>query len=231
MVPRVHLLIGSAALCAVVLGALAVLTFDGSLSSSSAALIAVGLVVAGLTGLAGLLLARAPWARWTLVATVILAMGLASFDTSTLTWVTDAVGALALVGLFGPWLRLWIRHHTVADAPGPAVVFLLSVGPAAPLFVGLCTVWSGAGPLPWLLAGTTLAASVLYGRGSSFGLWIMRLAVPVIGVGAAFTAGPIGGPLIGMGVAAVAIAAWHPASGKTTTVIAPVLPEPVRRRT
>lgn len=231
MVPRVHLLIGATALCAVALGVLAILTFDGSMTSSSAALIAFGLVVAGLTSLAGLLLARSPWARWTLIGTVIVAMGLASLDSSPLTWATLAVGAFALVGLFGPWLRLWIRHHTITDAPGPTVVFLLSVGPAAPLFVGLCTAWSGADPLSWLLACTTLAASMLYGRGSSFGLWILRLAVPLIGVGAAVTAGPLGGALIGVGVVAVTVAAWLPAARKTTTVIAPVLPEPVRRRT
>ncbi len=231
MVPRIHLLIASAAFGATALGALAILTVEGSVPSSSAALISFGLMVAGLTGLAGLVLARAPWARWTLVGTVILAMGLASIEVSTLTWATDALGAVALVGLFGPWLRLWIRHHEVADAPGPTVVFLLSAGPAAPLFVGLCTIWSGAGPAAWLLAFTMLIASMLYGRGSKLGLWIMRLAVPIIGIGAAISTALIGGALIAIGTGAVAAAAWHPASKKTTTVIAPVLPEPVRRRT
>jgi len=228
-VQRIPIAIGSAGIAAVATCVLALLVDDASIASSSIVLISFGLMVVAATGLAGLLLARAPWGRWTMVFAVIMAMGLGSLSSSPLIGVGYATGAVALVGLFGPWLRLWIRHHRVADGPGVVPVLLMSAGPAAPLLIGLCSAQIGADGIQWATALVALAGSALYGRGARLGLWTYRLVMAPVGAVCAVATGGIGGAVIGGATMAVVVASWLPAARRTTTVIAPVLPAPVRR--
>lgn len=225
-----QLLIGTVSVLAIAMGAAALVVDPSPVVPSSAALIAVGLVVCATTCLAGLLLARAPWGRWGLGIGVVLAMGLASIGSSLLTWMTYVLGAAAIVGLAGPWLRLWTRHHRLADAPGPVATALMSVAAVAPLYVGLVLAGSGAPWGAWLLVALAVAASALYGRGQPAGIWILRVGVPVATVPVAVSSGGVGGALLALGATSVAILAWLPAASRTTRVIAPVLPEPVERK-
>ena len=64
---RNHIVIGAVALAAIVSGAVTLLVDAGYLEDSAAPLVAFGLVVVAVTGLGGMLLARAPWGRWTLL--------------------------------------------------------------------------------------------------------------------------------------------------------------------
>lgn len=226
---RPHLIIGPAALLAIVLGATALLADPGPVPTSSAALIAAGLVVAGVTALAGLLLARAPWGRWALTGLVVGAMGLASVGSTWLTWATYGVGAMALVGLVGPWLALWTRHGRLAEAPGPVVVGLQSVAAGTPLAIGLATIDSGARWYHWVLVVVTMAASILYGRGNAVGRWSYRTVVPLFALAVGVATGGVGGIVIAAAGIAIGVLAWTPAARRATAVIAPVLPTPVAR--
>lgn len=226
---RPHLIIGPLALGAIILGALALIDDPGSIPPSSALLIAFGAVVVGLTGLAGLLLARAPWGRWLLVGGVVLAMVAASAGSGGLTWATYVASALALVGLLGPWLTLWVRRDRLVEAPGPVVIALQSVAVAAPLSVGVASLGTGAAWYHWGLVIITMAASVSYGRGAWVGRWGLRILVPIVAIPVGIATGGAGGAAIVVAGIAVGTAAWTRAATRTTTVVAPVLPTPIAR--
>ena len=225
-----HLLIGTVSVLAIACGAAALVVDPSPIAPSSGAMIAVGLVVAGITCLVGLLLARAPWGRWGLGVGVVVAMGLASVGATPLTWVTYVAGSVAIVGLAGPWLRLWTRRHRLADAPGPVVIALASVAAVAPLYVGLAVATSGAGWLEWFVVTMAIVGSALYGRGATLGTWILRVVVPIVALLDAASLGVPAGVLVGIGGILVGVLAWLPAASRTTTVIAPVLPEPIERK-
>ena len=131
------ILLGTTAILAVTAGVVSMVVDPHPIDGGAAVLIAFGSMTAALTALSGLLLARAPWGRWGLSAIVILAMALGSVSDSVLTWVAFGLGVVALVGLIGPWLRLWTRHRPVAESPGPTPVALMAVAALAPLVVGL----------------------------------------------------------------------------------------------
>ena len=223
-----HIVIGIAAVTTVALSSLAVVVDPGPIDEVAASLIAVGLMIAAIATLAGLSLARAPWGRWGLAGTVVLGLALSSVSSATMTWIAYATGAVALVGLFGPWLRLWIRHRRVADAPGPVPLSLISVAAVAALYVGLCA-FDGADWTHWILVLVAIGSSITYAQGMTIGIWGFRIAVPATGVLAAtHTTLPGLVPLIA-GVTAVTVLGWLPAARRVTTVITPPLPPPIRR--
>ncbi len=209
--------------------AIALLVAPDPFDTGAAALIAIGLMIAVVSALSGLLLARAPWGQWGLVAATIVAMGIASLLGGFAMWATLILGAIALVGLLGPWLRLWVRHQTLAEAPGPVPIALISVGAVATLYIGLCASrgahWSHA-----VAALVTVAASVLYGRGNRIGIYLFRIAVPVAAAVAAANTETVGAIALLVAGVAIGVAAWLPAASRTTTVITPPLPAPIDRR-
>lgn len=212
-----------AALASVVL-----VTDPDPIDASAAALIAVGLMVATVTALSGLLLARAPWGRWGLAASAILSMMLISVSSGPLVYAVYIIGAVALVGVLGPWLQLWVRHQTLAEAPGPVPIALTSAAAVAPLYIGLAAA-GGAELVHWALALTVVATSVAYGRGLKLGLWGFRIVVPAMTAVTALASEPVGAAILLIGGAALTLLSWLPAAKRTTTMITPPLPSPVRR--
>ncbi|MGI9529975.1 MAG: hypothetical protein ACR2NG_09695 [Acidimicrobiia bacterium] len=224
----VHIAIGMTSVAAIAASSIALVIDPDPIDDVAAALIAVGLMIAGTAALAGLALARAPWGRWGLAATVVLALLIGSVSSNALMWVAYGLGALALLGLFGPWLRLWTRHHRVAEAPGPAPISLISVAAVAALFVGLCAV-DQADWTHWTLAAVAIASSVAYAQGATLGVWGFRIVVPAPGILTASHTTMPGVIPLGVGIAAVTILGWLPQARQTTTVITPPLPPPVKR--
>ena len=188
----------------------------------------MGIIVVGVTALVGMVLARAPWGRWTLLASVIVSLALASVPGSVAFWVALVLGALATVGLLGPWLTLWVRHERAVDAPGPVVVALIAVAPVSPLFVGL-TALRGLRLAHIVFILVAVIASWAYGRGLPGGIWALRVAVPVAGVAAIAATLGLGQAVLGIAVVAVTIGSWLPHAKRATAVITPPLPEPVKR--
>ena len=171
---------------------------------------------------------RAPWGRWTLLAIVIIGMVLASIPGSWAFWVAIVSGGIAAVGLLGPSLRLWVRHAAAADAPGPVVVALIAIGPAAPLFVGLAAL-GGLRGAHILLIVLTMVTSWAFGQGLRGGLWALRVSIPIAGAAAVAVTPGAGAILIGVAVLAITILSWLPHARRATAVITPPLPQPVTR--
>ena len=227
---RTHaILIGTTAFLAVAVASVALVIDPDPIDAEASVLIALGSMTTALTALSGLLLARAPWGRWGLAAIVVLALALASVSRSILTWVALGLGLLSLIGLLGPWLRLWTRHRPAAEAPGPVPVALMSVAPTAPLVVGL-TAAEGANWAHWLLVIVASGSSILYGQGASAGLWGLRFGTPLFGIVAVSETSLWGAVALSAAVVTVTVLAWLPAATRTTTIITPPLPTPVPRR-
>ena len=225
----VAITIGAIAILAVAAAAIALVADPEPIDAGAAAMIALGLMTSGLTALSGLLLARAPWGRWGMAALVVLAMGLATVSDSAVTWIALALGAGALVGLLGPWLRLWTRHRPAVEAPGPVPITLMALAPTAPLVVGLTAV-EGISWAHWLVVLVAATGSILYAQGARAGLWLLRVGVPIAGVLAIRETGGWGFFALAVATTTVTVLAWLPAATRTTTVITPPLPNPVPRK-
>ncbi|MEN8239002.1 MAG: hypothetical protein ABFR53_07370 [Actinomycetota bacterium] len=222
------LAIGILAFVSAVVGAGAFSADPHPFDQAAAIVVLAGVIVVGLTGLVGLVLARAPWGRWALLVSVVISLVLASIPGSWAFWVALAAGALATVGLLGPWLTLWVRHQPAADAPGPVVVVLIAVAAASPLFVGL-TALGGLHLAHVVLIVVATASSWAYGHGIPGGIWALRVGVPIAGAIATTVTLGAGQILLGISVVAVTIASWLPHARRATAVITPPLPEPVER--
>jgi hypothetical protein len=222
------LTIGVLAFAAAVVGAGTFALDSQPFDQAAAVVVLAGVVVVGLTGLVGLVLARAPWGRWTLLATVVLSLGLAAVPGTAGFWIALVLGTPTVVMLLGPWLTLWVRHEPSADAPGPVVVALIAVAPAAPLFVGLSAL-GGLFVVHIVLIVVATASSWAYGRGIPGGIWSLRLGIPVTGAAATAATLGAGQVMLGVAVTAVTIASWLPYARHATAVITPPLPEPAKR--
>jgi len=224
------LLIGILALLSAVVGTAGFAADPQPFDQAAAIVVLAGVIIVGLTGLVGLVLTRAPWGRWTLMATVAISLVLASVPGSAAFWVALAIGALATVGLLGPWLTLWVRHEPAADTPGPIVVALIAVAPVSTLFIGL-TALGGLHLAHVVLIVVATASSWAYGRGLPGAIWALRVAVPITGTAAIIqTTGPGPGQVVlSIAVVAVTLASWLPHARRATAVITPPLPEPVTR--
>lgn len=109
------------------------------------------------------------------------------------------------------------------------MIALLTVAPAAALYVGIAAS-AGAQWEHWLLFVVAAVGSVLYGRGTPGGLWLLRVGVPIAAIAAITQTDLAGSLMIGVGATAVAALAWSPAARKTTRVIVPPLPSPAPRK-
>lgn len=226
---RFPIAIGTSAFIAVTMCCLLFVVDSGSIARSSAAMIVLGLMELALAGLAGLILARAPWARWLLSATVIVSAVLASSSPSAFFWPAVALGALAIIGLSGPWLTLWVRQQPVAERLGVVPAALIATAGATPIFVGFAA-HTGVVAVHWALVAITLASAWAYGRGFGIGIWGFRVVAPVVGLLAAFRTTQPGNIAIAFGALAVAVMAWSPQAKRVTAVITPPLREPISRK-
>lgn len=226
---RLPIAIGASAFTAVVLGAGAFVIDSGPVAGSSAMMIAIGLLASALAGLAGLLLVRAPWGRWLLGVVVAAGVVSASVGESALLWVALAIGSVAIVGLSGPWLTLWVRRQPVAEQLGIVPVLLLASAGFAPIFVGLAA-YEGVAVIHWALIATIATSAWAYGRGLPFGIWGFRIATPLLGLASASQTNAPGNFAIVCGTLAITAIAWSPQSTQVTAVITPPLPTPVSRK-
>lgn len=226
---RLPIAIGATAFASVTVGCLAFALDSGPIARSSALMIVTGMLGIALAGLAGLILARAPWARWILTASVIATTVLASIGGSALFWVALGVGALAVIGLIGPWLTLWVRREPVADRMGVVPVVLISSAMSTPVLVGFAA-HSGVGWEHWTLVVTVAVSAWAYGRGLALGIWSFRLLVPVLGLLAGIATSNPGGAAILVLALALSAMAWSPQARAVTAVITPPLPRPIPQK-
>ncbi|GMQ94506.1 MAG: hypothetical protein BMS9Abin12_1999 [Acidimicrobiia bacterium] len=227
---RLPISIGSIALSAAFVGATAFAAQPGNFDRGAAVVVLAGTIVVGLTGFVGLALVGAPWGRWTLLGIVVAGLIFASIPGSWPFLVTLVLGGVAAIGLMGPWLRLWVRRRPAADAPNAVVVALMAVGPASPLYIGLTSL-EGLDPTHLVLIAVTMASSWAYGRGLHFGIWGLRIVVPIAGALATASTTGIGRVALGVAVIAVTILSWMPHARRATAVITLPLRAPSKHPT
>lgn len=196
------------------------------LSPGSSALLIAGIVLYTVIAVVGMLLVRAPWARWLALATaagtvLIGALGGVSDGVSI---AIVALSLLAIGGLAGPWLRIWLRQRPGAGAGAVAVALPLVAIAALPL-AGLTSVDSATpAALALALAGPVLAWA--YARGFTLGMWALRIAAPAMALIAAIAAGTWGGAAFVIYGAAVGILAWSPGARDALSPVQVPLPPP-----
>lgn len=226
---RLAIAIGAAAFASVAFGSAAFALQSGPFSETSVAMIVFGLIAIALVGLAGLILVRAPWSRWILGGAVTTATLLASIGGGARLWILLLVSSVAIIGIAGPWLTLWVRQEPAAESLGPVPVILMASGAAAPILVGLAS-HGGVGLLHWLFVIILAVSAWAYGRGIVLGVWGLRLAVPASGVVAAAQTDAPSSALIAAGALGIMALAWTAMATRVTAVITPPLPSPVSRK-
>lgn len=223
---RLPTAVGTSAFLAIAFGSVAFVIDSGPIVQSASFMIFVGVTGFALGGLAGLLLVRARWARWVLGTVVVGSVMLASIGGTALFWISLIVGAIAIFGLAGPWLTLWVRQQPVADQLGPVPVALMASGAITPIVVGFAA-WDGVGPVHWTLAIGVALSAWAYGRGLPFGIWGFRVFVPIVGVPSVLQTSRPGSLVIATAIVLLVGLAWSPAAKRVTAVITPPLPAPV----
>lgn len=195
------------------------------LSPGSSALVVAGIVIYAVIATVGMLLIRAPWARWLALTTAICTLVIGSFGGATpLALVATAVSLVAIGGLAGPWLRISLRQRPGAGAGTVAVALPLAAIASLPL-AGLASHESPEAPvLALAIAGPTLAWA--YARGFVVGLWGLRTVVPVLAVGAAIPAEPWSTSAFLIYGAAVGVLAWSPRAREALSPVHAPLPPP-----
>ena len=209
----------------VVLASLAwalVLAFgSGPFASSPAALLAADLLILGTVIAVGVVLSRG---RWTRRAALVLLGGQALlgvvFEVDG--WWIAAVGlsAIAIGALAGPWLAGWLRKLPRADGPPPRAVSLNLGLIALPALVA-ATSPEGIPVGGWILSGFGVVAAWAYSQAWLPALWVIRVALPVLGV--VTVAGLSWAGVLALGLIAVMLTAlaWSPDVLRATMVATP----------
>lgn len=226
---RVPIVIGTVGILAVLVSLATFWTGNDSVDSGAAAMAIFGVLGGSLVGLSGLLLVRAPWARVVLSFAIATSALLASSSDTSGYWLSIGIAGVAFVGLWGPWLTLWLRRAPNADELGWAPVVLLSGAFWMPMLIAAGS-WDGLKPMHWVLAVVVMFSSWAYGRGFSVGLWGFRIVVPLLGAGTVAVSTTLGAVTAAAGAIFLASVAWNRRARMVTAVITPPLRPPVVRR-
>lgn len=225
---RLPIGIGATGLIAVVVGLAAFLSNSGAIHSSSALMIALGVLGGTLVALSSLLLVRAPWGRWALTGAIVTSALLASISDSLIFLVSLVLAAVAIVGLWGPWLTLWLRQAPNTEGLGWGPVVLLTSVFWMPIVVAAGS-HEGLVVAHWLLVILVVLAGWAYGRGLAFGLWGFRVALPIAALITMTLSTVVGAVSVGLGAGVVTAVAWNRRARQATAVITPPLRPPVAR--
>jgi hypothetical protein len=195
-------------------------------SPGSSALVVAGIVLYTVIAIVGMLLVRAPWARWLALTTAVctVVVGALGGEPDPLSITAAVLSLVAIGGLAGPWLRIWLRQRPGAGA-GPIAVALPLVAIAALPLAGLASVESATpAALTLAFAGPVLAWA--YARGLAPGLWGLRLAAPALALIAAVAAGTWGSAAFLAYGTTVGILSWSPAARDAMSPVQAPLPPP-----
>ena len=195
-------------------------------SPGSSALVVAGIVLYTVIANVGMLLVRAPWARWLALTTAIctVVVGALGGELDPLSITAAVLSLVAIGGLAGPWLKIWLRQRPGAGAGTVAVALPLVAIAALPL-AGLASVESATpAALTLAFAGPVLAWA--YARGLAPGLWGLRLAAPALALIAAVAAGTWGSAAFLAYGTTVGILSWSPAARDAMSPVQAPLPPP-----
>jgi hypothetical protein len=194
----------------------------------SAMAIALGTLLFSIAAMTSLLLGRGRWTRFFAIGLVCSEIAIALVGDLE-GWLAAGLvlSGLALLGLFGPWLRGWLRERPAAGSPGVEPI-LLAIGSFAMVpLVGIAAP-SGLEAAHGILGAAGVLLCWGYLRGGTWALLGLRFAMPVLIVAAAVFSPPGGAFLLLAGGAAVTYLAWT-APARLAVDPAPELPAPRRR--
>jgi hypothetical protein len=190
--------------------ALALAFGSGPFAGSSAALLAVDLLIVGTVVAVGIVLSRG---RWTRRAALVLLGGqalLGVFLDVDGWWIAAVVlTALAIGAVAGPWLGGWLRKLPRADGPPPRAVSLGLGLMGLPALVA-ATAPAGVTAGGWVLGGFSLIAAWAYSQAWLPILWATRVGLPVLGIVAVAGLSWAGILALGLGVVMLTALAWSP---------------------
>lgn len=199
-------------------------------AGSSAIVIAAGIVVYTIIAVVGILLVRAPWGRWIAFATLGagLTVGIVTGFDDAAALVGSSLSLLAVGGLSGPWLRVWLRQRPSATAPEPKAALLPLAALALLPLTGFVSP-EGLGPALAVLAVSAVVLAVGYARAGASALWGLRLALPVLTFWAALGLTAVGAVVLLTAGTGVVWLAWTPSARRAIRKPAPPLPAPRRK--
>jgi len=216
--PRAPFIITAAVVVAALGRAVALTVAPDPFGPGPAAVLAAWFALGGVVTAAGLLIARARWARVAAVSlcSASLALGLVHpLDGPGLAILV--VAGIGLGGAAGPWLtRGWLRLLPSADGPPPMAVALVLGLLSLPAIIAAARPES-LGVIDWMLAVTALAAGIGLSRALPAAVWSTRLVVPALALIAVVVDGLPGGPPIGAAGIGLAGLAWTGAVGRSVS--------------
>lgn len=193
---------------------------------SAAAVVAIGLLMGGLIGVAGLLLSRGRWSknlgRFLIAATLVLAMVV---EPTPIYWVALSLSALAMIGVTGPWLKGWVREFAAADGPGTRPILLVFGALALVPAVGVASP-SGLEFTHGVLGGAGVLLGWGYARAEVWGLWGLRLVLPILAIGSILQSPWVGRGVLTMLVGGVVWLAWTEDAQRAVQPLLDRLPGP-----
>jgi|GEM_PF-1844343 len=207
-------------------------TSPAPFSTSSAAVVAIGLVVYTTIAVTGVAVVRSRWAHRLSIVTVVAdlaVVAIGEFDLAA--WIALAAALAALGGLASRLVDGWFRKRRSATGPdSKAVLLLLGLGTLVPA-VGVAsphTLMTAHGVLG--SAGVILAWA--YGKAQPWSLWAARLALPIVAAPAVIASPWPGGILLGVVTAALVALAWTSGAHLAVTPLLDQLsgPRPARVR-
>jgi hypothetical protein len=199
-------------------------------ATSSAAAIAVGLIIFTLIAVTGILLVRARWMRG--LALTVVAVGftvgiITGFDTWA--FLAGAFSLAAVIGLVGPWLDVWLRRRPTPDGPAAKTTTLVLGTLALVPVVGFAAPGGlEAAHVVLAVAGVVLAWA--YTRAWRWALWGLRLLLPVLVIWAGLSSPRPGALLLALWGAMLVWLAWSREAARAVAGPPPPLPAPRPRR-
>ncbi len=195
--------------------------------TESAALLAAGLVLLhGILAVATLL-APGRWVSASATLVGLAELGLAlTIPLSVTWWVAVALTAGAVTSM---WRRSLVMLHAAVTRPDrvPPVATALAVGlMALPAVVGAAGV-EGVTAGGWVLAGAGVLLGWAYMRALVSALWVIRIALPVLGVWAGLGMPPAAGVAIAAVSVALTALAWTKPALAAANPLAPERVKPV----
>ncbi len=205
-------------------------TGDDVFAPSSAAVIALGVVMFTLIALVGLLLVRGRWARVLAIVVALADLALVAV-VGLAAWglVAAAAALVALGGLASRPIDGWLRQRPPADGPdGRAVALALGLLALVPA-VGLAAP-EGLSTAHGILGSAGVILGWAYSQAQPWAIWAIRLALPVVAVPAVLADPWQGGLALAMIVAVLVALAWTPQAYAATAPRPGPLPAPAPRR-
>ena len=193
---------------------------DEPFSTDAVVLVTIGLLAFSVIAAVGLLLPRGRWAR-NLARALLIGEVLLAAVAPLAGWAIAALAmtGVSLVGIQGKWLDGWLRRLPAADGPGlkamlyalGAIALVPAVGLAAP---------GGVEIRQGLLGAVGVLIGWGYSKAQLWALWVGRLLLPIVTVGAAVASEPLGAVALLIVGFSMTYLAW---SEETRLAISPLL--------